>query len=537
MFICAIVSQLIFLCSFVWLGHWSSVTVRRLQGKCENDSACDNNTTLLTIYLVITCAAAVASIANRFMWALVGLKSATKLHECMMVRVLYSTQAAVEAIPLGQLLSRFGSDVDVLDSKVWVFSAVAASSFLDMCMKVALLVSVIPASFLVFLCLVILYNTVQQRYLLSSIVFRRSTASAKADVYVAVSESLQCMETWRSFGMLEQRQMFLVAALEEYNKRLFYATFLNRWLGIRVEAIGACALFIVGLFVVFFARDFDPSIAGLALSQVLLLNQLLTTFVREAADCVTSFNSIERCMGITRLPLEGAQSLPSLLPSIHEPVRSLKSLRSYMSSIQLTRTCLLQPDGINHTTANAAATIDDVLPCTCGARVTFDNVSFRYAATSDWILKDVSLEFDPSRSYGICGRSGSGKSTLLTALLRLVPLGAEHFIGRIIVDTHDVTQLSLVSIDVSGLMIRTFLIFEFQVHLRSFVSVVPQSCTLFQASVRFNLDPSQSKTDSVLLDAIRQVAVPMFVVFIAKDDVIMYRCRWACKSGWMGLGG
>ena len=44
-----------------------------------------------------------------------------------------------------------------------------------------------------------------------------------------------------------------------------------------------------------------------------------------------------------------------------------------------------------------------------------------------------------------------------------------------------------------------------QVQLRSFVSVVPQSCTLFQASVRFNLDPSQSKTDSVLQDAIRQV--------------------------------
>jgi len=36
------------------------------------------------------------------------------------------------------------------------------------------------------------------------------------------------------------------------------------------------------------------------------------------------------------------------------------------------------------------------------------------------------------------------QSTLVTALLRLVPLGAEHFSGRIVVDTHDVTHLSLV---------------------------------------------------------------------------------------------
>ncbi len=417
---------------------------------------------LLIIYLIITCAAAAASIANRCLWALVGLKASTKLHECMIVRVLYSTQAAVEAIPIGQFLSRFGSDIDVLDSKVWVFSAVAAASFLDMFMKVALLVSVIPASFLVFLLLVFLYNRVQQRYMLASVVFRRANAAAKSEVYVAVSESLQCMETWRSFGMLEQRHAILVAAIQEYNKRLFYGTFLNRWLGIRVEAIGACALFVVSLFVVIFAREFDPSTAGLAMSQVLLLNQLLTSFVREAADCVTSFNSIERCMRITQLPLEGPPSTASFsppTPSIHFPIRSIASLRAYVSSIQLTRSILLKPDGFNHTTANAAAAVDDAPLSVNGARVAFENVSFRYSSSGDWILKDINLEFAPSVSYGICGRSGSGKSTLLTALLRLVPLGAEYFCGKIIVDTHDVLSLSLVRI-VCKSQLNLYLIFS-----------------------------------------------------------------------------
>jgi len=76
------------------------------------------------------------------------------------------------------------------------------------------------------------------------------------------------MHTWRSFGLLQQRQLRLQAAVAEYNKRLFYATFLNRWLGIRVESIGACALFVVGVFVVVFARELDASTAGLAMSQV-----------------------------------------------------------------------------------------------------------------------------------------------------------------------------------------------------------------------------------------------------------------------------
>lgn len=444
----AIVSQLIFLSSFVWLGHWSSVTMKRSQGTCIGDTTCESSSSLLTIYLCITCAAAAASVANRSLWALVGLKASTKLHECMVVKMLYSTQGAVEAIPIGQFLSRFGSDIDVLDSKVWVFSAVAAASLLDMCMKVVLLVSVIPASFLCFIVLVFLYNRVQQKYMLASIVFRRANAASKAEVYVAVSESLQCLETWRSFEMLEHRQGCLIAALQEYNKRLFYATFLNRWLGIRVEAIGAGALFVVAIFVVTFARDFNPSTAGLAMSQVLLLNQLLTSFVREAADCVTSFNSIERCMRVTHLPLEGATSAP-LQPSLsasQPPIRSLASLRLYISSIQLVRRLLTQPDGIGNTTANAASAIDEILPCSGGARVVFERVSFRYTANGDWILKDVSLEFSASKSYGVCGRSGSGKSTLVAALLRLVPLGAEHFCGKIGLDAHDVTQLSLVRI-------------------------------------------------------------------------------------------
>ena len=34
----------------------------------------------------------------------------------------------------------------------------------------------------------------------------------------------------------------------------------------------------------------------------------------------------------------------------------------------------------------------------------------------------------------------------MTALLRLVPLDDVHFRGRIVVDTYDVTQLSLVSV-------------------------------------------------------------------------------------------
>lgn len=47
-----------------------------------------------------------------------------------------------------------------------------------------------------------------------------------------------------------------------------------------------------------------------------------------------------------------------------------------------------------------------------------DNVSYRYsdAAKDEYILKDISYEFELGKLYAIRGRSGSGKTTLLSLI-------------------------------------------------------------------------------------------------------------------------
>lgn len=110
---------------------------------------------------------------------------------------------------------------------------------------------------------------------------------------------------------------------------------------------------------------------------------------------------------------------------------------------------------------------------TCGGRITFENVSFRYPGATTEALKGVSFETKPKELIAILGITGSGKSTIVNLIPRFYDVTG----GSVRIDGRDVRDFTLAS-------------------LRSHIGIVFQETTLFSGTIRENI--AYAKPDATL---------------------------------------
>lgn len=99
-----------------------------------------------------------------------------------------------------------------------------------------------------------------------------------------------------------------------------------------------------------------------------------------------------------------------------------------------------------------------------GARIAFEDVSFRYDAASECALSHVSFVAEPGQTLAVVGSTGSGKSTVVKLIERFYDVSE----GRITVDGVDVRDLP-------------------QKELRAQLGYVPQKAFLFSGTIASNV--------------------------------------------------
>jgi ABC-type multidrug transport system fused ATPase/permease subunit len=89
-------------------------------------------------------------------------------------------------------------------------------------------------------------------------------------------------------------------------------------------------------------------------------------------------------------------------------------------------------------------------------RVRFEDVSFAYDGGGH-VLRDVTLEATPGEMVALVGPSGAGKTTLV----HLLPRFYDAVSGRITIDDHDITQVTVKSLrDAIGIALQTVFLFD-----------------------------------------------------------------------------
>lgn len=118
-----------------------------------------------------------------------------------------------------------------------------------------------------------------------------------------------------------------------------------------------------------------------------------------------------------------------------------------------------------------------------GARIAFENVSFKYSDGAECVLEDVSFTCEPGKTTAIIGSTGSGKSTVLKLVERFHDVTS----GRITVDGVDVRDVS-------------------QHALRAQLGYVPQAAFLFSGTIASNVGYGVDDADEDRIRAAADVA-------------------------------
>ena len=113
-------------------------------------------------------------------------------------------------------------------------------------------------------------------------------------------------------------------------------------------------------------------------------------------------------------------------------------------------------------------------------RIDFQDVSFAYKDSSDYVLRDINFTILPGETLGIIGSTGSGKSTLVN----LIPRFYDVTNGTIKIDGIDIKNINIKS-------------------LREKIAIVPQKTVLFTGTILENIRWGR---EDAILDEVKKVS-------------------------------
>ncbi|KAF9904483.1 hypothetical protein EC991_002643 [Linnemannia zychae] len=467
----------------VWLQKWT-------------ERPFDNQLVHLGMFLGVYAAMVVAYassdvVVHYIVFVTSGLRAATLLHNNLLARIIRLPMHFFDSTPVGRIVNRFSTDQDTIDvllpqalSDFYYYTFTVLGTLVIISLTLPIFIATLPFLFG-------FYILIQRYYVRTSRAMTHVHAIARSPLFQHFNETLAGVSTIRA---MRQQERFV----EENAKRTdraanayFVTTVASRWLHFRLECLGATVVLATSLLVVLeTVRQRGQEVssgasldgkAGLALNYALTATYGITFLVTSVTDLQNRLVSVERVKEYCKVPTEA--------PLRNEAVDKDLEEREWPRE----------------------------------GGVVFRSYSTRYRQGMDLVLKKVSFEVLPGEKVGIVGRTGAGKSSLTLALFRIVEAANSHlarasYNNRIGMDkgspraTDDQLQTVEVeedggSIWIDGVDISTMGL----EHLRQHLAIIPQDPTLFEGTLRENLDPFQRSTDSELWTALERAHLKDFI--------------------------
>ncbi|KIW17671.1 hypothetical protein PV08_04866 [Exophiala spinifera] len=380
-FVSLVLSQGANIATSLWLSWWTSNKFGYSEGA------------YIGVYAALGCSQAVLMFIFSTILSTSGTNASKALLQKAMTRVLRAPMSFFDTTPLGRITNRFSKDVDSMDNNL----TDAMRMYFLTCAMITSVFALIIAYFHYFAValgpLFVLFLFASSYYRASAREVKRHEAVLRSTVFARFSESISGTASIRAYGLQKYFTSRIREAIDDMDSA-YYLTFANqRWLSTRLDAIGNVLVLVTGILVVTDRFDVNPSIAGLVLSYILAIVQMIQFTVRQLAEVENNMNATER-------------------------------LHHYGS--ELDQEAPLKLRDVPKSWPDAGA-------------ISFSKVEMRYRPGLPLVLKGLDFRVRGGERIGIVGRTGAGKSSIMSALFRLTELTS----GQIRIDDIDIATVGL----------------------------------------------------------------------------------------------
>jgi ATP-binding cassette subfamily C (CFTR/MRP) protein 1 len=352
-----------------------------------------NEGTYIGVYAALGASQALLMFAFSIAVSVFGTEAGKIMLHRAITRVLRAPMSFFDTTPLGRITNRFSKDIDVMDNTL---TDAIRMYFLTLAMITSVFILIVSyyyyyAIALGPLFLVFMFSAAYYRS--SAREVKRHESVLRSHVFARFSEAVMGTSTIRAYGLQDQFSRSVRSALDDMNSA-YYLTFANqRWLSVRLDIIGILLVFTTGILVVTSRFSVNPSIAGLVLSYILSIVQMIQFTVRQLAEVENNMNATERIHHYgTELEEEAPLHMGKVRPTWPE-----------------------------------------------AGEIVFKDVQMRYRDGLPLVLKGLDMHVHAGERIGVVGRTGAGKSSIMSTLFRLVELSG----GSITIDGVDIATIGL----------------------------------------------------------------------------------------------
>ncbi|KAJ1450288.1 P-loop containing nucleoside triphosphate hydrolase protein [Pelagophyceae sp. CCMP2097] len=383
-----------------WVATWTAAAAKKEAKKEATGGHLSAKATLSFVrtYAVLSAFAVACIVAQQLAAVTAARRASARIHAKAFDAVIRAPLAYFDSTPPGRLLARFGNDVNVVDTMLMTSLNGTAAQLVLLCATLALNAFLVPWLLPLTLPVLLAYGKLAKVYRSSSRELKRLENIAESPVYSGFASTMDGLVTIRAFQGAGKRSVKQAeSAVDDWVICWLRNNCANRWMGMRLDCVGAAVVGLTALLCVLRVEgqlgsqsDFPAGRVGLMLSFAASASSVLNWCVRGIAEAEQNATSLERILAVSDIEAE--------------EWGEAESARGW-----------------------------------CGeGRVEFTNVSMRYRPEVAPVLEGVSFSIQGGQRMGICGRTGSGKSSLVKCLFRLV-----HFQGEICIDGRSAKSLPL----------------------------------------------------------------------------------------------